>query len=67
MNLRAVTLPGIMLRDVELLVSPLLSCAVALLVEGTEDLSLKTRVISTTTDPLLQVWEEEESKPLNMK
>jgi len=36
----AKTLPGIMLREVVMLVSSVLSFAVALLVEGTEDLFL---------------------------
>jgi len=48
----AETLPGTTFRVVELL-SSLLNDEVAELVEGTEFLSLYTRVMSTTTDPLL--------------
>lgn len=53
-DLRAETLPGITFREEELLVSSLLNSEVALLAEGTELLSLNTRVMLTTTDPLLQ-------------
>lgn len=54
-NLRAETLPGITFREEELLISSVLNCEVALLAEGTELLSLNTRVELTTTDPLLQL------------
>lgn len=53
-DLRAETLPAITLREEELLVSSLSNCEVALLAEGTEFLSLNTRVMLTATDPLLQ-------------
>lgn len=52
-------LPGIMFR-VELLVSAVLSCAVALLAGGTEFGSVNTMVESTTTDPLLQ-WQRKKA------
>lgn len=47
-------LPGIMFKELELLVIAVLSSEVALLAEGTEFGSVKTRVESTTTDPLLR-------------
>lgn len=53
-NLLILMLPGIMFREVELLVIAVLSSEVALLAEGTEFGSVKTRVESTTTDPLLR-------------
>lgn len=52
-DLPAETLPGITFREVEV-VSSLSNWEVALLAEGTEFLSLNTRVILTITDPLLQ-------------
>lgn len=51
-NSRAETLPGMTFRVVEL--SSLLKSEVTLLTEGTEFWSRNTRVMSTTTDPLLQ-------------
>ena len=53
-DLRADTLPGITFREEELLVSAVLKSEVALLSEGTEFLSLNTRVMLVTTEPLLQ-------------
>jgi len=50
----ASTLPDTTFRE-ELLVSALLSCEVALLADGTELLSLNTRVVLTTTDPFVNV------------
>jgi len=49
----AVTLPDSMFRAVESLVSAPLNAEVPSLADGTEFLSLYTRVESTTTDPLL--------------
>lgn len=43
-----------MFREEEGLVSALVNSEVILLAEGTEFLSLNTRVESTTTDPFLQ-------------